>query len=179
MIRTILFFGLAAGAIVAVPMFAVLALNPEGHGGTNSMFFGYTMMVVALSLVFFGVKQHRDKALGGVIRFWPALLMGLGISFVASLVYVAGWETTLALTRMDFIGGYAETQIAAAKAKGMAGAELDALVRQMDEMKAQYANPLFRLPMTFVEIFPVGLLVSLVTAALLRNSRFLPARAAA
>lgn len=177
MLRTIFLFGLISGAIVAGPMFAVLALNPEGHGGTNSMLFGYTMMVVALSLVFFGVKQHRDRVLGGVIRFWPALFMGLGISLVASVIYVAGWETTLALTKMDFIGGYAETQIAAARAKGMSAAELDALIRQMEQMKAQYANPLFRLPMTFVEIFPVGLLVSLVTAALLRNSRFLPARA--
>lgn len=42
--------------------------------------------------------------------------------------------------------------------------------------KVQYANPLFRLPMVFAEIFPVGVLVSLISAALLRNRRFLPAR---
>src|SRR3546814_12654255 len=35
---------------------------------------------------------------------------------------------------------------------------------------------MFRLPMTFVEIFPVGVLVSLVSAAVLRNPRVLPAR---
>ena len=46
----------------------------------------------------------------------------------------------------------------------------------MEVFKTMYANPLLRLPMTFVEIFPVGVLVSLVTAGLLRNSRFLPMR---
>jgi len=42
-----------------------------------------------------------------------------------------------------------------------------------------YANPLFRMPITFTEILPVGILVSLFPALLLRNSRFMPARAAA
>ena len=41
---------------------------------------------------------------------------------------------------------------------------------------ADYADPLFRLPMTFTEIFPVGLLVSVVCAGLLANRRFLPVR---
>jgi hypothetical protein len=76
----------------------------------------------------------------------------------------------------DFAGHYAASAIAQAKAGGADAAALAKLTAQMDEFKVQYANPLFRLPMTFAEIFPVGVLVSLVSAAVLRNPRVLPAR---
>ena len=45
----------------------------------------------------------------------------------------------------------------------------------MERLREQYANPVFRLPITFLEIFPVGLLITLVSAGLLRNSELLPA----
>ena len=77
---------------------------------------------------------------------------------------------------MDFADTYARAMIAAQKAKGASPEVLAKLAADMEVFKAQYANPLFRLPMTFIEIFPVGLLVSLISAAILRNPRVLPAR---
>ncbi len=73
--------------------------------------------------------------------------------------------------------GYVAAVIAAKKAHGVTGAALAAEIAELNAMKAQYANPLFRLPMTFLEIFPVGLLIALISAAVLRNPRVLPARA--
>lgn len=175
MSRIILIFGVIAGLVVAVPM-CVLVANSEHGSAATSLFTGYLIMLLALSLVFFGVKRLRDRELGGAIRFVPALLAGLGISAVAGVIYVIGWEITLAVTDYAFIDSYSTATIDAARAKGSSAAELAAVVAQMDEFRRQYANPLFRLPMTFVEIFPVGVLVSLISAALLRNSRFLPAR---
>jgi len=175
MSRIILIFGVAAGLIVAVPM-CLLVANAEPGSAATSHFTGYLIMLLALSLVFFGVKRLRDRELGGVIRFVPALLAGLGISAVASVIYVIGWEITLAMTDFAFIDSYSSAAVEAARAKGASAAEVKAIVAQMAEFRQQYANPLFRLPVTFVEIFPVGLLVSLISAALLRNSRFLPAR---
>ena len=175
MSRIILIFGVAAGLIVAVPM-CLLVANAEPGSAATSHFTGYLIMLLALSLVFLGVKRLRDRELGGVIRFVPALLAGLGISAVASVIYVIGWEITLAITDFSFIDTYSNAAVEAARAKGASAAEVEAVVAQMAEFRQQYANPLFRLPVTFIEIFPVGLLVSLITAALLRNSRFLPAR---
>jgi hypothetical protein len=77
---------------------------------------------------------------------------------------------------IDFAGTMADTMVEQQRAKGVSGAQLEKFKADMDAFKAQYANPLFRLPITFSEIFPVGLLVSLVSAALLRNSRFMPVR---
>jgi hypothetical protein len=175
MTRIILIFGIAAGLIVAVPMDLMVA-NSEHGSAAQSYFAGYLVMVLALSLIFFGVKRLRDRELGGVIRFVPALLAGLGISAVAGVIYVIGWEITLAVTDFAFIDSYSTAAVEAARAKGASAADIAAIVAQMDEFRRQYANPFFRLPMTFIEIFPVGVLISLISAALLRNSRFLPAR---
>ncbi|MEX1994423.1 MAG: DUF4199 domain-containing protein [Steroidobacteraceae bacterium] len=175
MSRIILIFGVAAGLIVIVPMSLLLA-NAEPGSAATSHFTGYLIMLLALSLIFFGVKRLRDRERGGVIRFVPALLAGLGISVVAGVIYVIGWEITLAVTDFAFVDSYNSSAIEAARARGASAAEIEAVVAKMDEFRRQYANPLIRLPFTFIEIFPVGLLVSLISAALLRNSRFLPAR---
>lgn len=173
MLRTILIFGLAAGAVVALPMNLMMIVGQPGHG-SHSMVTGYLVMLLALSLTFVGVKRYRDRSLGGVIRFLPALMIGLGISVVASVIYALAWEVTLHATHFAFIEDYSRAMIAAARDKGASAEKLASLSAEMERFRVQYANPLFRLPMTFVEIFPVGVLVSLVTAGLLRNSRFLP-----
>jgi len=176
MLKRILFYGTVAGLIVGVPLFGMtVAMN--GHPPlTYGVAIGYLTMLIALSTVFAAIKRRRDGDLGGVIRFWPAFGLGLGISIVAGIFYVVAWEAALAVTHLDFAAGYAKALIAQQQARGVTGEALAKLTADMERFKAQYANPLYRLPMTFAEIFPVGLLVSLVSAALLRNSRFLPAR---
>jgi hypothetical protein len=140
------------------------------------MLVGYTTMLVALSTVFVAIKRQRDLNGGGVIRFWPAFGLGLGISAVAGLFYVLAWEAALAITQADFISAYTESLVEAERAKGASPAAIAKLRAEMESFRASYANPLFRMPLTFAEIFPVGVLVSLVSAGLLRNPRFLPAR---
>ncbi|HWN38333.1 MAG TPA: DUF4199 domain-containing protein, partial [Gammaproteobacteria bacterium] len=113
-----------------------------------------------------------------VIRFLPALGMGLAISAVASLFWVVGWEITLA-SGFDFGNAYMDSVVAAAQARGAPAAEIEQIRAETAQFLSMYANPLFRLPITFVEMFPIGALISLISAAMLRNSRFLPARSAA
>ncbi len=175
MLKRIFTYGLVAGLIAGIPLSISTITSTVGHG-VVAMVIGYLTMLIALSAVFVAVKRQRDSDGGGVIRFWPALGLGLAISLVAGILYVAIWDISCALAHMDFAGDYARSMIAGAKAKGMDAADLAKLTAQMDAFKAQYANPLYRWPMTFAEIAPVGVLVSLVSAALLCNPRFLPAR---
>lgn len=177
MLRTILAFGVAAGLVVAIPMCLMLALNPDPGSMSTSQVTGYLLMLVALSLTFVGVKRYRDRVRGGVIKFVPALMVGLGISAVAAVIYVIGWEITLAVTDFAFADTYAQGAIDSAREKGASAAEVQKITEKMAEFREIYANPLLRLPITFIEIFPVGVVISLISAALLRNSRFLPARA--
>lgn len=174
MTRIIFTYGLISGLVIITGIIGTIVL--EAHG---SLWLGYLIMLVALTAILVGVKQHRDKALGGVIRFVPAFLLGAGIAAVASVVYVAVWEIYLAATHYAFADQYADQILAAKRAAGVTGAAYAKAAAEMDAFRTQYADPLYRMPMTFIELFPVGLLVALVSAALLRNPRFLPARAAA
>ncbi len=172
MLRKILGYGTIAGAVVAIPMCA-MTLFPEHVPLAYGALIGYTTMLIALSTVFVAIKRYRDQDRGGVIGFWRALGLGLAISFVASVLYVASWEAVQAATHMDFASDYAAAVIRGQQKKGVSGEALAKVTAEMEQFKIDYANPLFRLPMTFIEIFPVGVLVSLISAGLLRNRRFL------
>jgi hypothetical protein len=174
--RTILTYGLISGVIILLGILATIVFNPGGHSH-GSVWLGYLIMLVGLSAILLAVKSHRDKVLGGVIKFWPAFLIGLSVAIVATIAYAAVWEVYLALTHYRFMDEYTASMLAQKKAAGVSGAEYAAFAAQMAEMKKNYANPLFRVPMTMAEIAPVGLLVALVSAALVRNSKFLPAKA--
>jgi hypothetical protein len=178
MLRTMLNYGTLAGLLVGLPTFGSFVILGENHpGGTAGMALGYSIMLLGLSMVFLAIKRRRDE-LGGVIRFLPAFGLGLAISLVASAFYVIAWEAAQAVTGIDYIGGYIESAIAEKRAAGASAAEIAQFSAEMTAFKADYANLLFRVPMTLTEILPVGILVSLVSAGLLRNPRFLSARAA-
>jgi hypothetical protein len=170
--RIILIFGTISGTITLLGILATFLL-PNAHG---SVWLGYLIMLVALSAILVGVRQYRDQQLGGVIRFWRAFGVGLGIAAVATLAYVLIWEVYMALTHYTFMDNYVAAQLAAKKAAGMTGPAYDAFARQMETMKVQYRNPLFRMMYTAIEIAPVGVVVSLASAALLRFPGFLPSR---
>lgn len=174
MIRTILIYGLIAGTVIILGMLAVMAASGgEPHG---DVWLGYLIMLVALSSILVGVKQHRDQVRGGVIGFWPAFGLGVGIALAAGVAYVITWEVYLAMTDYAFMDQYVAATLEAKREAGVSGAAFDKAAAEMEKMRVAYQNPLFRVPMTLAEILPVGLLVALVSAALLRNPKFLPAR---
>ncbi|MBV8977824.1 MAG: DUF4199 domain-containing protein [Alphaproteobacteria bacterium] len=169
-LRYILVYGLLSGLIIIAAIMATLLFPPKP---SHSLWLGYLIMLVALSLIFVGVKRYRDKEMGGAMRFLPALGMGLAIAVVAGIAYVAVWEVYLAATHYRFMDDYTAGLLATYKAQGLSGAALAEKIASLDNMRAAYRNPLTRMGMTFIEIFPVGVLVALISAALLRNPRFL------
>lgn len=170
--RIILIYGIISGAIaIGVMIVSILIIGIEGH----SVWLGYLIMITALSLIFLGVKSYRDGELGGVIKFWTAVKVGLGISVVAGIVYVGVWETYLQVSDIDFMDQYATSHIERMKVDGASEREIADAQKRMNEYKAMYENPVMRFGITFLEIFPVALVITLVSAALLRKSSFLPA----
>lgn len=173
--RYVLTYGLLSGLVIIATMVAGIALSAQGDFFSSATF-GYLVMLVALSFIFVGVKRYRDIERGGIVRFGPAFGVGLGIAAFAGVAYVIGWETYLAATDYAFMDEYIAGIV---KARQEAGVSADALAKEvakLEEMRVNYAKPWFRVPMTFLEIFPVGLVVSLVTALLLRNPKLLPAQ---
>ncbi|MFT3805646.1 DUF4199 domain-containing protein [Arenimonas sp.] len=179
MFRSILKYGLIAGLIVGIIDFTLFVSAGDEPHFEYGMLIGYTIMLIALSTVFVGIKQYRDRDLGGVIRFWPAFGMGVAISFIAGLFYVAAWEASQAITGADFVTAYSNYVLEQARAEGQSAEAIAKMAAELAEFKVLYAKPLWRLLMIFTEIFPVGVLVSLVSALLLRRPGFMPARRSA
>ena len=172
MLRTMLIYGGIGGGIII----AFMAAKSFGLGDPMSEVQGYLSMLVALSFIFVGIKRYRDTVLGGVIKFLPALALGLGIAAVAGVLYVVSWEISLQMSDFAFVDAYRDMMVTSYQEQGLTEEALAAKVEEMDNMMALYQNPLFRVPITFLEIFPVGLVISLISAALLRNPKILPAR---
>jgi Protein of unknown function (DUF4199) len=180
MTALVLRYGTIAGLIVAIYLIGfMLTADASDQEPLGGMVITYLVMLVALTAVFLGVKSYRDRVLGGVIRFLPAFGLGLAISVVACLFYTVAWEISLAYSDFDISRHLTDWFVEAARAKGASAEEMAKALADAKAFNVKYANPFFRMPLTFVEMFPVGLLVSLVTAAILRNSRVLPARASA
>ncbi len=173
--RIIVVYGVIAGVTVAVLMRIAMMLFPEG--GTGGVIAGFSSMIIALTFVFIGVKRYRDIELGGIIRFGTALGVGFGIAAIASAFYVAAWELYLYFTNYTFMDEYIRVALEQAREAGKSAAEIAALGKEMDGFRVLYANPISRMSVTFMEISPVALLMPIISATLLRNSRFMPARA--
>lgn len=173
MTRTILTYGTIAGLVLVALFYTTFLLT--AHAGPYGALLGFTTMFAALSFVFVGVKRYRDNELGGVIRFWPALRLGLGIAMVASVFYVVGWEVYMYMTDYTFMAQYTAIQEDAMRADGASAQAIAAMEREMASFAESYASPPYRMAITLMEISPVVIIVSLVSAALLRNPRFMPA----
>ncbi len=169
--RFALVYGGAAGLITIIVMTAGIA-SSDGQGVLGSQAVGYLIMLVAMSLIFVGIKRYRDTECGGVIKFLPAFGLGLGMAAVAGVAYVIVWEIYLATTDYAFYDQYAAAQLETKRAAGATQAELDALRQSMD----MFQNPVVRAPITFLELFPIGFVIALVSAALLRNPKVFPAQ---
>ena len=175
--RIITVYGLIAAIIVIIGWNIGIWLVPEG--GAAGMVVGYLSMLVATSFVFVGVKRYRDTELGGVIRFWPAFWLGLGIASVAAVAYVFSWEVYMWKTDYAFMNEYIAGYLKDLKASGASAAEIAKQSAEMQDFAKQYEQPLFRMLITLSEFAPIGLLIPLISAALLRKSSFMPAKAPA
>ena len=168
--KVVLTFGLIAGAILSIMMVATLPFMDQ-IGFDKGAIVGYTTMVAAFLMVFFGVKSYRDNVAGGEITFGRAFTVGILITLLASVCYVATWEVMYHNVFPDFVDKYAAHVVETAKAEGATDVEIAAKQKEMDEFKEMYANPLINVGLTLLEPMPVGLIVTLVTAGVLRGRK--------
>jgi hypothetical protein len=172
--KTVLVFGLISGAISAAMM--LMTVSVEGKiGQGKAEIIGYTTMILALLLVFFGVRSYRENVSGGKLTFGRGFLVGILITLISSTCYVGAWEFVQHRFYPDFADKYAAQMVERAKSKGASAERIAVVAKQADDFKRMYANPVINVGMTFMEIFPVGLLVTLVTAAALRRKEARPA----
>jgi hypothetical protein len=172
--KTVLTFGLIAGVILSV-MMAVTVPFHDTIGYDRAEVIGYTSMILAFLLIFFGVRSYRDSVARGTVSFGRAFAVGALIAMVASVCYTATWEVIYFNFESDFLEKYQAHQIEQARANGESEASIAAERVKMERNAALYHNPAINAAITFLEPLPVGLLVALVSAAVLRRKRDIPA----
>ena len=166
--KTVLTFGLLSGLVSALMMF-VTVLFIDQIGYDKGVFVGYTAIVLSLLFVYFGVRSYRDNQLGGKITFGRAFGVGMLITLISCVFYVVSWEIEYATLFSDFADKYAAHAMDQARASGADQATMAAKAAEMADMKKVMDNPLVRPLFIFIEPFPVGLLVTLISAAVLRK----------
>jgi hypothetical protein len=168
--RIVLIFGLIAGGVMSLMMIVSMAFFDQ-IGFDRGWIFGYTSMVLAFLMVYFGIRSYRDNVSGGAITFGRAFAVGICITLVASACYVATWEVIYRNYFPDFDAKYAAHVIDKARTSGATQAQIDAKERDMAKFREMYKNPFINVALTFIEPFPVGLVFTLASAALLRRKR--------
>ena len=168
--KTILKFGLISGLLSAGMMSATVPFMDNMHG-TKGLLIGYTTIVLSFLLVSFGIRSYRDGEGGGEITFGRAFGIGIAITLISCLFYVVTWEIIYFNFIPGFMDHYGDHAIAAMKASGASAAAVEAKVQEMKHFQEMYKNPLYNAAMTFIEPFPVGLLITLVSAVVLRKKK--------
>ena len=165
--KTVLTYGLISAVIAAV---LLLAHVPFMHTleGTKGLIVGYTGILLSSLLIFFGVRSYRENVGGGKISFGRGLAVGILIALISTVGYVAAWEVVY-YSNPGIADKIFDKQVEDLKAKGAPQEEIDAKAREVESFKKMYANPLVNVAFTFIEPFPVGVLLTLISAVVLRR----------
>jgi hypothetical protein len=168
--KIMLRYGLLGGLIVASVMLGTTLYSTQtGYFFEGSMVIGYAAMILAFSLIFVALKMLRDKQYGGSISFGKAFKAAILITLVTSTIYVAAWLICYYFFIPDFMEQYSAHMLSNAKAKGASAAEIAKQKAQMQQYVAMYKNPLFVVLLTYMEILPVGLIVSVIASLIIKR----------
>lgn len=167
--KTILIYGLIQGVIISTLMVIMMSQLHSGSDFGGNEIVGYAGMILVFSLIFIGVRSYRNQSQDGFITFGKAFKMGALIALIASTIYVVTWLFYYYLFIPDFMDIYIPHAMEQAAESGATQVELDEKSIQMEQFKQMYKNPLFVILITYTEILPVGLLVALVTAFILKR----------
>jgi hypothetical protein len=169
--RTVIIYGIIAGAVVSAFMSTtmLIAANDEKvHTGASSMVLGYLGMLISFTFIFVAIKSYRDKQNNGIISFGKAFKMGLLIALIASTLYVIAWAIVYNFFLPDYMDKYCAAVIEEAKTS-LSGPALQAKIDEVNKGKEMYATPWGFTLFTYAEILPVGILVSLIAALVLKR----------
>lgn len=172
--KYILVYGAISGLIISAFMGISMAImgcsSGDMDGGSGSMIIGFSAMIVAFSFIFVGIKNFRDKQNEGIITFGKAFLIGFMISFLASTMYVITWAVEFHYFMPDFMDKYSAIQIKQLQSSGISGNELDKAIKKVQDLNIQYkTNPIVFALYTYMEILPVGIFISLISALILKK----------
>ena len=166
--KTVVVFGLLSGAVSSALMLLTVPFM-DRIGFSGGAVIGYTGIVASFLLVYFGIRSYRDQAATSRLTFGRAFAIGLLISLISCAFYVVTWEFVYYKLKPDFMDQYTAYAVTRARERGASEQEIDATKQRMAQFRQMYDNPAYNAALTFMEPFPIGVLVTAVSAAILRQ----------
>lgn len=173
--KTVLIFGLISGVISAAMMLVTIPFVDK-VGWEKGEILGYTTIVLSALMVFFGVRSYRENVGGGRLTFGRGFAVGILITLISCACYVGTWEIVYYKFMPGFAEKYAAHMVERAKASGASQPKLDETEQKAKQFKQTYHNPAVNVALTFMEVFPIGLVVTLLSAGILPK-KIVPASA--
>lgn len=167
--RNIIIFGLILGLIMTVNMVYMANLCYTNPNFESNDILGYTAMVLMFSLIFFGVRNYRNKELNGQISFGKAFKTGALIALVGSTMYVGVWLFYYYLVIPDYLDKYTLHVLTQATRDGATTTQLAERRQDMENFRELYKTPVFVILITYAEVLPIGLVVALISALALKR----------
>ncbi len=167
--KSVLIFGTIAGLILLIVLVTSTLLCYNSNNFDGNMWLGYGSMLVAFSLIFVGIKNVRDKVNNGFITFGGAFKVGLYIALIASTVYVVTWLFEYYLVMPDFMDKYIAHVLREAAKEGATAAELKTKKDDMAMYVNMYKTPFGVIVLTYMEVLPIGIIVTLIAALILKR----------
>lgn len=169
--KIVIVCGLIGGLVVILPMLLLTDACYKDGNFEGGMVIGYTSMVLAFSMVFVGIRNYRNKYSNGLISFAKAFKVGFFIVLIASTIYVIAWLISYYNFMPDFAEKYGMHMINQLKASGASQAKIDAATKEMADFAVMYKKPYYVIMFTYIEILPVGLLVTLISSLILKRKK--------
>ena len=168
--KIVITFGLISAALMSLFMFSMMAFIDK-IGMDTGVILGYTSMILAFMLVFFGIRSYRDNVAGGSLTFGRAFAVGILITLISCICYVIAWEIVYFNFMPDFLDKYSAYMVEKARASGATAEAIQKQVEEMQQFKKLYSNPFINFAFTFTEPFPVGLVITLISSLILRTKK--------
>ena len=168
--KTVLTFGLISGAIAALMMFVTIPLIGRVPFEYLTLL-GYTTFVASFLMVFFGIRSYRDNVAGGTITFGRAFKVGILITLVSCGIYIITWEFIYHRFLPNFLDQYSNYMVEKMRAQGATQEALNQKIQEYEQFKEWYKNPFLRFATSMMEAFPVGLLITVISALILRRKQ--------
>ena len=165
--KTVLVYGFISGGVMAALVF-ITCMIYKRNGFSHGEIVGYTGMLASFAFIYLGMVSYRNKVGGGQVKYGQALLIGVLIAFISSTCYVISWDIVFHTMFPDFMDKYAADALAQLQQKGASAAEIAKKTQELQGYKDMYKNPVTMVLLTYMECFPVGVVISLICAFLVR-----------
>ena len=166
----VLKFGFIAGLILAIMVFVMSAIVGDSTDFEKGESLGYIFTVSAFFTIYLGIRSLRDNYSKGIISFNKAFRTGLLITLIGCVFYTAAWMININFIDNSFVERYTEYYINKVQSSGKSQEEIEKEIQLPKQSMSGYNNPFEMAIYTFLEIFPVGLIISILCSFLMRRS---------